>query len=67
MVDWSDPKTLFVFVIHKHLFVICVCVPHFFRSKTNFVGQIKSHSQLKKNLPYRPGFKNWIMCTNVTV
>ena len=27
MVDWSDPKTLFVFVIDKHKFVICVCVP----------------------------------------
>ena len=41
---WSDPKNNFVFVIHKHLFVICVCVAHFFRSKINFVGQHKPHS-----------------------
>ncbi len=47
--QWSDPKTLFVFVIHKHKFVICVCVAHFFRSKTNF-GRHKCHSRLKKNL-----------------
>ena len=48
--DWSDPKTLFVFVIHKHKFVICVCVAHFFCSKINFVSRHKSHSRLKKNL-----------------
>ncbi len=45
----SFPK-LILFVIHKHLFVICVCVAHFFRSKINFVGQHKPHSRLKKNL-----------------
>ncbi len=43
---WSDPKINFVFVIHKHLFVFCVC--HFFRSKINFVGRHKPHSRLKK-------------------
>ncbi len=31
--DWSNPKINFVFVIHKHLFVICVCVAHFFVPK----------------------------------
>jgi hypothetical protein len=31
---WSLPKILFVFVNHKHLFVICVCDSH------NFVPKI---------------------------
>jgi hypothetical protein len=45
---WSNPKTNFVFVIHKHLFVICVCVALFFHSKINCMGRHKSHSRLKK-------------------
>ncbi len=32
------------------LFVFCVCVAHFFRSKINFVGRHKSHLRLKNNL-----------------
>ncbi len=37
-------------MIHKHLFVFCVCVSLFFHSKINFAGQHKPHSRLKKML-----------------
>jgi hypothetical protein len=35
--NWSVPKINFMFVIHKHLFVICVCVTQICSPKTNFV------------------------------
>ncbi len=35
--NWSVPKINFMFVIHKHLFVICVCDTQICGPKTNFV------------------------------
>jgi hypothetical protein len=32
---WSDPKTLFVFVLHKHKFVFVVCEETLLRSQNS--------------------------------
>ena len=41
VVEWSDPKTLFVFVLHKHKFVFVFVKELIFVPKTPIIGQHK--------------------------
>ncbi len=54
---WIVPKTLFVFVIHKHLFVFCVCVALFSTPKSILRADTNLTRDWKKSYI---GCRTWI-------